>query len=95
MIAAASAAPLPAPADLGSAAAPRQLAVTSTPPDATVLIEGVRVGRTPLVAPIADALGATVVVKVRRRRYVSDRRLVTLAAGVTHLDLTLRPRRRR
>jgi tRNA A-37 threonylcarbamoyl transferase component Bud32 len=89
-------APVPAPA-LGEAprAAPRQLAITTRPADATVVIDGVRAGRTPLVVPIADAVAGTVVVKVRRRRYVSDRRTVTLAPGVTRLELILHPRRLR
>ena len=87
---------MPAPA-LGEAprAAPRQLAITTRPADATVVIDGVRAGRTPLVVPIADAVAGTVVVKVRRRRYVSDRRTVTLAPGVTRLELILHPRRLR
>jgi len=89
-------APAPAPALVEALrATPRQLAITTHPADATVVIDGVRAGRTPLVVPIADAVAATVVVKVRRRRYVSDRRTVTLAPGVTRLELILHPRRPR
>jgi hypothetical protein len=58
------------------------LRITTTPPDATVLLDGKRLGRTPYTGTI-DAAPGTHTLKIRRRGYVSVALDIELAGDVT------------
>jgi hypothetical protein len=58
------------------------LRITTNPPDATVLLDGKRLGRTPYNAPI-DAAPGTHALKLRRRGYVSMSLDIELSSNVT------------
>ena len=67
--------------------APLELVIKTTPPDATVLLDGKRLGRTPYSGTIEAAAG-THALKIRKRGYVTVNLDVGLDAPITR-DLTL------
>lgn len=78
--------PAPAIVEVVEAAPEVQLAVTSTPPDAELLVDGAPIGRTPLrwnVEPSALPLE----VEVRRDGYVAARHVLTAQSTLTHVAL--------
>ena len=58
----------------------RRVRVTSIPSDATVLLDGQRLGRTPFQAELEVAPGPHVI-KLRRRGYAPQKRTIEVAAG--------------
>ena len=70
------------------------LRVTSTPVGATVVLNGQRLGRTPLVVDLPLHGRGTIQLKLRRRGYLSTRRLIELGSPLpAELAVTLRARR--
>lgn len=81
--------PAPPPAeDVRATPATFSLAVISEPDDATVVLDGVRLGRTPLVLSLPIAPG-TAVLKVRHRGYLSRKFEIHLDRDVT-IEVRLR-----
>jgi cellulose synthase/poly-beta-1,6-N-acetylglucosamine synthase-like glycosyltransferase len=96
-VVAAAVEPAPPPAPLAAtallpAAMPQtiQLEVTSTPDRSTVVLDGVRLGKTPLVVTV-PATSKRVWLKVRYRGYAAVRTRISLDQDV-HRHVTLRPR---
>ena len=63
--------------------------ITTDPPDATVLLDGQRLGHTPFSGTVASAPG-THKLKIRRRGYTTISLDVELSADVAR-DVTLQP----
>jgi hypothetical protein len=80
--------PLP-PAPVAPEPPTIQIRITTTPDDATVLLDGQRLGHTPYEGNVAKAVG-THVIKIRRRGYVPRKLDVDLNADVV-CDLALHP----
>jgi hypothetical protein len=72
--------PPPAPAKI-------RIQITSRPSDASVLLDGKKIGRTPFDGTV-DAAPGKHEIKLRRPRYATQRLDVTLDADITH-DVTL------
>ena len=72
----------PPPVPTVATPAKGRLRVTSIPSDATVLLDGRRLGRTPIERPLAIAPG-THVIKLRRRGYAPQKRTIELAPGAS------------
>jgi serine/threonine-protein kinase len=68
------------------------LTVTTDPPDATVVLDGVRLGRTPFTARVPSKIKPAWL-KVRRHDYIAVKTRVSLERDVTW-DVHLRPRAR-